>query len=138
MKHNFNTQRSSYTFLFEMLWVCGFFAICAGIFALLFVKADELSRKANDLTYAITLSQNTMETLFSQSPLPTSTYYTKDWEPTSNKGSNAYAKVETTSEVKNQFMTITVQVIKIKDNSLIYELSGSHSLLLSTQEGDAS
>lgn len=138
MKHDFTPQRSSYAFLFEMLWVCGFFAICAGIFALLFVKAHEISRRSNDLTYAITLSQNTIEILFSQSSLPTSTYYTKDWKPTPNKDSNAYAKVEATSEVNNQFITVTVQVIKVKDNSLIYELSGSHSLLLSTQEGDAS
>lgn len=138
MKHDLTPQRSSYAFLFEMLWVCGFFAICAGIFALLFVKADELSKRANDLTYAITLSQNTMETLFSQEPFPTSTYYTKDWEQTTKEDSNAYAKMETTSKIKNQFMTITVRVIKIKDHSLIYELSGSHSLSRSTHGGDIS
>lgn len=47
-----NKKRTSYAFLMEMLWVCGFFAVAACIFVLAFAKADRLSQNAENLNHA--------------------------------------------------------------------------------------
>lgn len=59
--------RTSYAFLMEMLWVCGFFGIAAGIFILAFVKADRISRNADSLNHAVSAAQNALEMTFALS-----------------------------------------------------------------------
>lgn len=57
-------KRTSFAFLMEMLWVCGFFIVAACIFVLAFVKADQMSRGAKDLNQAVLTAENTMEHIF--------------------------------------------------------------------------
>lgn len=57
-------KHTSFAFLMEMLWVCGFFIVAACIFVLAFVKADQMSRGAKDLNQAVLTAENTMEHIF--------------------------------------------------------------------------
>lgn len=59
-------RQTSYAFLMEMLWVCGFFALAACIFVLTFVKADHLSKRAENLNHAVLIAQNAVESCFSE------------------------------------------------------------------------
>ena len=63
-KYTTRNRRPSYAFLMEMLWVCGFFAVAACIFVLAFVKADSMSRRAEDLNQAVMAAENEMEQTF--------------------------------------------------------------------------
>lgn len=59
-------RQPSCAFLMEMLWVCGFFALASCIFVLTFVKADHLSKSAENLNHAILTAQNAVESIFSE------------------------------------------------------------------------
>lgn len=80
-------RRTSFAFLMEMLWVCGFFILSACIFVLAFVKADQLSRHASNLNQAVVAVENAVESTFSlySEPLPDGTkeerelYFDNGW-----------------------------------------------------------
>lgn len=130
-RENFQQQRPSYAFLMEMLWVCGFFAICAGIFALLFVKADRISTSAKDLSYAIALSQSKIETAFAEIEQHADKdieYYTSTWQPTTKDNDDCYATVTTTYSKDQDIVTVSVVITQIGETEPIYELTGSHYL----------
>ena len=59
-------ERTSYAFLMEMIWVCAFFLICACIFVLVFMKAEQLSRQAEVLNQAVQAASNAMEEAFAK------------------------------------------------------------------------
>ena len=130
MKRDLYKQRPSYAFLMEMLWVCGFFVLCAGIFVLLFVKADQVSTHAEDLSHAIAIAQSNIETAFVEEPLHTQEieYYTSDWQPTTKDDSNCYATVTTTYETNQQLLTVSVVINQVGQSDPLYELTGSHYL----------
>ncbi|HCO29474.1 MAG TPA: hypothetical protein DIT54_08750 [Lachnospiraceae bacterium] len=130
-RENFQQQRHSYAFLMEMLWVCGFFVICVGVFALLFVKADQISTNAEDLSYAIALSQNKIETAFTELKHPTGNeieYYNSNWQPTTKDDDDRYATVTTTYSKDQDILTVSVVITQIGETEPIYELTGSHYL----------
>ncbi len=130
-RENFQQQRPSYAFLMEMLWVCVFFAICAGIFALLFVKADRISTSAKDLSYAIALSQSKIETAFAEIEQHADKdieYYTSTWQPTTKDNDDCYATVTTTYSKDQDIVTVSVVITQIGQTEPIYELTGSHYL----------
>lgn len=82
-----NHRRTSFAFLMEMLWVCGFFILSSCVFILAFVKADQLSRRASNLNQAVVAVENAVESTFSlySAPLPDGTqeqtelYFDSSW-----------------------------------------------------------
>jgi len=129
-------QRTSYAFLMEMLWVCGFFALSACIFVLAFVKADQLSRNAENLNHAVLLSQNAAETTFSQyearitgegsAEESQSFYYDRNWTPSESESDASFSMCVSTLEDRG-FLTVTVSVSDAGGEE-IYTLEGCRSL----------
>ena len=133
MKKDFYHLRPSYAFLMEMLWVCGFFVLCSGIFVSLFIKANSLSTQSKDLNYAITLAQSKIETAFSngRDAHDDLEYYTANWQLTTNENTNCYAKVSTTCTIEKDLLTVSVVITQVEKQEPIYTLTGSHYLLSS-------
>lgn len=130
MKKDFYRPRPSYAFLMEMLWVCGFFALCSSIFVSLFIKANQISTESKDLNYAITLSQSKIETAFANgiNTQDEIEYYTSDWQLTAKENQDCYASVSTTCTTENNLLTVSVVITQIGKQEPIYELTGSHYL----------
>lgn len=140
LKKEFQHQRPSYAFLMEMLWVCGFFVICSGIFASLFVKANHISTESENLNYAITLAQSKLESAFSKgyNAKDETIYYTSNWEPTTKNSPICYAVVTTTCNTQNDLLTVSVVIKQKGSKETIYELTGSHYLATDLKGGDLS
>ncbi len=56
-----NKKQHSGVFMMEMIMVVFFFIICASICILVFVRADKMSRKADDLNQAVLAAQSVAE-----------------------------------------------------------------------------
>lgn len=115
------TQRTSYGFLMEMLWVCAFFLISACIFVLAFAKSEQMSRDAEVLNQAVLAASNAMEETFAlydggNTEAPASAYSTGDFS----------LRIDT--NLKDQLLQVTVQAVSFRDGSVIYALEGSHFL----------
>lgn len=59
-------RRTSFAFLTEMMWVCGFFILASCVFVLAFVRADSMSRGARDLNHAVLAAENALEDTFAE------------------------------------------------------------------------
>lgn len=113
-------ERPSYAFLMEMIWVCAFFLICACIFVLAFVKAEQVSHNAEILNKAVQATSNAMEASFAEgSAADVNAYATEDYT----------LSIETAEE--NGLLTVTVQAVSTQDGSILYTLNGAHAI----QEG---
>lgn len=112
---------SSYAFLAEMIWVCGFFAICAGIFVMVFMKAETLSRQADTLNRAVQAVSNVMETQLSETdperfPIRFSDDSSEDFT----------ILIEGCTDAG--LLNLTVTAVDPDDHSVIYSLTGARAL----------
>lgn len=115
-------KRISYAFLMEMIWVCAFFLICACLFVLAFVKAEQLSRRAEVLNQTVQAASNAMEETFAEgAAADTGAYATEDYTLT----------IEAAED--DGLLSVTVQAIDAQDGSVLYTLTGAHAV----QEGGA-
>lgn len=108
-------KRTSFGFLMEMIWVSGFFLICACIFVLVFAKAESLSRRADLLNRAVQAASSAMEETFSLDT-PADTLSTDDF------------RLTITASEENGILFVTVQVFDRSDDSILYSLSGARAL----------
>ena len=121
-------ERTSYAFLMEMLWVCGFFALSACLFVLAFAKAEYLSRRAEELNHAVLLAQNGIELEYAEGnhSSETITYYDSHWEPAEAEGAPYTMTVK--SSLENQLLTVTATVTA-SDGTVLYSLDGCKDLI---------
>lgn len=110
-------ERTSYAFLMEMIWVCAFFLICACIFVLVFVKAEQLSHQAEVLNQAVQAASNAMEDTFAENGIV---------DP------NRYATGDYTLSIETDnndgLLSVTIQVLDPENGQVLYKLSGAHAL----------
>lgn len=127
-----NKPRTSYPFLLEMLWVCGFFSVAACIFVLAFVKADLTSRDADALNHAVRAAQNAIETRYSTHD-PTAIsgteefYYDRNWNETKEADTKPAYTLRLTDSIKDHMLYVTAEVTD-KEGSLVYSLDGARYL----------
>lgn len=128
-------KRTSYAFLMEMLWVCGFFALSACIFVLSFGKAESLSRQAEELNHAVSETQNCLETVFATYTEGTNGpdgiavtvhFYDKSWAPTASSPADAFYTITVTGEETDGLLHLTAEAAKQNGES-IYTLQGFRS-----------
>ena len=73
--------------LFELIIAIGLFAVFAVVFLRIFLSANQISKKNNELSHAIIAAQNAAE-CFKADAMPT-LYYDESWEP-SDEGRAVY------------------------------------------------
>ena len=129
-------KRTSYAFLMEMLWVCGFFALSACIFVLAFVKAEQLSRKAEDLNHAVLAAQNCLESVYSaydsgitgQDGIGcTVSFYDKAWAPAEISPGDAAYTVTVSYREEKGLLHLTAEAAK-ENGEVIFTLEGAKNL----------
>lgn len=128
-------KRTSYAFLMEMLWVCGFFALAACIFVLAFVKADRLSKDAENLNYAVQISENAVETVFADSaadsaPNETLSGFDRNWNACEADASEAVYFLQVNTHIEGGLLRVTADVSELRgrEKRSIYILNGARSL----------
>ena len=110
-------ERPSYAFMMEMIWVCAFFLICACIFVLAFVKAEQLSHNAEILNQAVQAASNAMEGTFAEGQaIDAGIYDTNDYT----------LEIETSED--NGLLSVVVRVVSAQDGSILYTLEGAHAI----------
>ncbi len=148
-------RQTSYAFLMEMLWVCGFFALAACIFVLTFVKADHLSRRAENLNHAVLIAQNAVESCFSEYgkaggnggniegrssgvngtdgtgdigsiSRAVEAYFDRGWTPTASADEAAF--ILSVSAREEDGLLLVTAVVTDSGKETIYQLDGSRSL----------
>lgn len=129
-------KRTSYAFLMEMLWVCGFFALSACIFVLAFVKAEQLSRDAENKNHAVLHVQNAIEELYSSRTPDApggvtgsgqfSSWFDKNWSPAPEEDA-AYILTCTYQE-ENNLLHVSTAVMEA-DGDMVYSLESRKNLL---------
>ena len=124
-------KRTSYAFLMEMLWVCGFFALSACIFVLAFVKAEQLSRKAEDLNHAVLAAQNCLESVYSAYDSGiigcTVSFYDKAWAPAEISPGDAAYTVTVSYREEKGLLHLTAEAAK-ENGEVIFTLEGAKNL----------
>lgn len=129
-------KRTSYAFLMEMLWVCGFFALSACIFVLAFVKAEQLSRNAENLNHAVILAQNSIESVYcdynSGITGPdgigyTVSFYDKNWEPAEASPTEASYSLTLSFREEDGLLHLTAEAAET-DGDVIYTLESCKNL----------
>lgn len=130
-----NKKRTSYAFLMEMLWVCGFFALAACIFVFAFVKADRLSKSAENLNHAVLAAENSIETVFSgydgdNSPREILSGFDRNWNSCEYNSPEAAYYVKINHHVNDGmlYVDVTVHEMKGKNAEPVYSLNGARSL----------
>lgn len=126
-----NHKRTSFAFLTEMLWVCGFFVLAACVFVLAFVKADQTSKDAENLNHAVLIASNTIEDTFSE--LETGTepagerilYFDHNWNEADSSGTDISFLVTVSAESEDSLLKVTAKVDDHKGKN-IYTLDGVH------------
>ena len=148
-------RQTSYAFLMEMLWVCGFFALAACIFVLTFVKADHLSKRAENLNHAVLIAQNAVESCFSEYgkadgnggniegrssgvngtdgadnigsiSRAEEAYFDRSWAPAASADEAAFILSVSTREEAG--LLLVTAVVTDSGKETIYQLDGSRSL----------
>lgn len=149
-KYTTRNRRPSYAFLMEMLWVCGFFAVAACIFVLAFVKADSMSRRAEDLNQAVMAAENEMEQTFllgregswivcfddSWNPLPedgslSDPALISDKTPSEDSANlpRVHAALFVDSRLNGSLLNVTINAAVMSPHQeTIYTLEGSHMM----------
>lgn len=134
-------RRTSYAFLMEMLWVCGFFVISACILVLAFARAELLSRYANDLNHAVIAAQNSIEAAYASyhsnltGPAGTGTavsFFDKDWQPAEDAPSEAAYTVTLSFLEKDGLLRLTSEVEK-SSGEILYTLESCRNLSVITE-----
>ena len=120
-------NQTSYAFLMEMLWVCGFFALSACLFVLVFLKADQLSRRAENLNHAVLLTQNSLESRFADFEQTASDerFYDRHWNLVDEEAQAAFI-LTVSSATKEGLLTVTAAVTE-RQGELLYQLEGARS-----------
>ena len=111
-------ERTSYAFLMEMIWVCAFFLICACIFVMAFAKAEQMSRRADILNQAVQAASNAMEETFALGEAANEADF-----------STADFAVNIETSLDDGLILVTVQIMDTGDGSVIYTLTGAHTVL---------
>ncbi len=132
------TKSKSSLFLMEMIITLLFFSIASAVCVQLFAKAHTLSRQAEDLNFAVAVSQNfaevmrgtdgTMDSLLEHFPDAEQTgsdtliqYYNADFSPCTE--TDAIYTAEVTLTFTNAFQMIQTEVSSLETNEIIYDLS---------------
>lgn len=130
-----NKKRTSYSFLMEMLWVCGFFALAACVFVLAFVKADRLSKSAENLNHAVLAAENSIETVFAEydgddSPRETLAGFDRNWNACDYNAPEAVYYIKINHHVNDGMLCVDAAVYGMKGSNTepIYSLNGARSL----------
>ena len=130
-----NKKRTSYAFLLDMLWVCGFFAVAACIFVLAFAKADRLSQNAENLNHAVLAAENAIETAFAEydeasAPSETHSGFDRYWKICEPADSEAAYFMKINSYAAEGLLHVSVEISDIRGKGMetIYTLSGARSL----------
>lgn len=130
-----NKKRTSYAFLMEMLWVCGFFALAACIFVLAFVKADSLSKNAENLNHAVLAAENSIETVFAgydgdDAPREILSGFDRNWNACEYNAPEAMYYVKINHHVNDGMLYVSAAVHELKRSNTdpIYSLNGARSL----------
>lgn len=123
-------SRASYSFLLEMVWVCGFFSITACIFVLAFAQAGRKSMAADALNHGVLTAQNAIEEAYaSYDPsLATGTkiqYFDSNWKMIAKDGADSAFLLKLTTSLKDHMICVTARVENRKGN-LIYSLDSEH------------
>lgn len=126
-----NRKRTSFAFLTEMLWVCGFFVLAACVFVLAFVKADQTSKDAENLNHAVLIASNTIEDTFSE--LKTGTdpagdrllYFDQSWNEADSSSTAISFLVTVSAESEDGLLKVTAKVDDHRGKN-IYTLDGVH------------
>lgn len=127
MKH----KQTSFAFLTEMLWVCGFFILSSCVFVLAFVKADQTSRGAENLNQAVLIAGNTMEDTFSEYKSGTEVageriiYFDRGWNELEGSGSEGAFSVTVSAAVEDGLLKVMAEVEDSRGKN-IYTLEGVH------------
>lgn len=125
-------ERTSYTFLMEMIWVCAFFLICASIFVMAFAKAEQISHKADVLNQAVQAASNVMEESFAIAG-------SADEQALLEQIPAAYSTDDFTIELaysqEGNLLHLTVTVLDPDDASVIYSLTGARARNRLTEPG---
>lgn len=125
-------RQTSYAFLMEMLWVCGFFALASCIFVLAFVKADHLSKSAENLNHAVQIAQNAVETCFSEYESTDGSgelLYDRSWTPAGSAESidsaEKAAYILSVDSRKEDGLRVVTATVRSSNGEIIYQLEGS-------------
>lgn len=138
-------RQTSYAFLMEMMWVCGFFALASCIFVLTFVKADHLSKSAENLNHAVLAAQNAVESCFSEygeaggddaqntaqngaQNAGGEIYFDRSWAPVASAGQAVFTLTVSTREEGG--LLLVTAVVSGSNKETIYQLDGTRSLAL--------
>lgn len=121
-------KHTSFAFLMEMLWVCGFFILAACIFLLVFVKADRMSRGASNLNQAVLAAENAVEDVFAEysgaeaKSGEEQLYFDRSWNPLANgEGAEFFITVQTV--FSDGFLHVTATAAA-QNGAEIYKLEG--------------
>lgn len=121
-------KHTSFAFLMEMLWVCGFFILAACIFLLVFVKADHMSRGASNLNQAVLAAENAVEDVFAEysgaeaEAGEEQLYFDRSWNPLANgEGAEFFITVQT--GFSDGFLHVTATAAA-RNGAEIYKLEG--------------
>lgn len=120
-------KRTSFGFLMEMIWVCGFFLVSACIFVLVFAKAESLSRRADLLNQAVLAASNAMEETFADAEAGTDVG-SQTRKDRSEQYSTDDFRLEIAASEEDGLLSVTVQVLDRSDGSVLYSLSGARAL----------
>lgn len=127
-------KHTSVAFLMEMLWVCGFFIIAACIFLIAFVKADQMSLRAQNLNQAVLYTENALEETFVSYPPQAKDreeirylYYDKNWKPTVQDASVADFVIKVSTSFEEQLLRASAEAFN-RDGDSIYMLNGARYL----------
>lgn len=127
----------SMVFLMEMMMVVFFFIICASICISVFVKADQISKRAYDLNQAVLTAQSIAETVKVQGAeagLRTLggtweegayglCFYTSDWESRQEGADAAYRAEISFAESEGFMQTGDIAIRECRTDELLFSLT---------------
>ena len=116
----------SHGLLMELTFVCGFFAVAACVFVLVFLKAGRLSAAAEDISASVNAAQTIVETVLPDGNTVdgTETYsiaFDQDWNRQESP-EHAYATAQVTETWDNGLVHMEITVISAGGEEL-YRLS---------------
>lgn len=129
---------TSYAFLMEMLWVCGWLAVSAAIFVLAFGKAESQSRKAENLNHAVLAAQNALEYRFAagtaawlseddgHSELNEYYFFQTDWQPAVTATGSGFC-LRLSSKNTKGLLSVSA-LVSDPGGEIIYRLEGAQHL----------
>lgn len=131
-KQNRRMSFRSHGPLMELTVICLFFIIAASVFILVFVRAGQLSSRAEDLSAAVNASQTIIESVIPEGGVPADgetsydIYFDRDWkrmDQTSSAPSDAHAAAHVTETWTDGLVHLEVVVTSASSEDELYRLS---------------